>query len=103
MRIGPDCAQPITDGPVAKPFERNGVALAVRELGVVLALTGEVGIDLDHVAHIDDQDERRPTVLLRQRAGIVFRLFLGGTHHPIPAASAASGGAGLDSSCVLGD
>ena len=96
VRVAPDRAQPLADGLVAQTFQRDGIALAVRELGVVLPLAGEVGVDLDHVAHIDHQDEGRPAVLLRQRAGVVLRLPLGGAHHLVPAPRAAGGRAGLE-------
>ena len=87
----------------ADPCQRDGIAVPVRELGVVLPLTGEVGVDLDHVADIDDQDEGRPAVLLRQRAGVILSLLLGGAHHPVPAPRAAGRCAGLDLRRVLGD
>ena len=103
VRVAPDRTQPVADGLVAQACQRDGIALAVRELGVVLPLAGKVGIDLDHVAHIDDQDEGRPAVLLRQRAGVILRLPLGGAHHPVPATRAAGGCAGLDLRGVFGD
>ena len=55
------------------------------------------------MAHIDDEDEGRPAVLLRQRAGVILRLPLGGAHHPVPAPRAAGRCAGLDLRRVLGD
>ena len=99
----PDRAQTVSDGRVAQIFQRNGVAVPIRELGVVLPLAGKVGVDLDHVTHIDYQDEGRPAVLLRQRAGVVLRLPLGGAHHLVPAPRAASGCASLDLGGVLGN
>ena len=103
VRFAPDRAQAVSDGPVAQTLQRNGIAVPIRELGVVLPLAGEVSVDLDHMADIDDEDEGRPAVLLRQRAGVVLRLPLGGAHHPVPAPRAAGRCACLDLRRVLGD
>ena len=103
VRGAPDRAQAVSDGPVAQTFQRDGIAAPIRELGVVLPLAGEVSVDLDHVTDIDDEDEGRPAVLLRQRAGVVLRLPLGGAHHLVPPSCTASGRAGADLGGVLGD
>ena len=65
------------------------------EVGVVLALAGEVGEHLDHVGDVDHQQERRVAVFDRQRAGVVGGLLAGLAHHRVPGAGAALGVAGL--------
>ena len=55
------------------------------------------------MADIDDEDEGRPSVLLRQGAGVTLRLPLGGAHNPVPAIGAAGRGARFDLRGVLGE
>lgn len=71
----------------AQVFEINTKALAVGKLGVVLPLPGEIGIDLDAVADVADEDERRPTMRGRQGAGVFLRLPLGVEHQDVPGAA----------------
>ena len=59
-------------------------ALTIGELRVVLALAGEVGKDLDHVADIADQDKGRPAIACGKAAGVIHRLRLGIEHQGIP-------------------
>ena len=103
LRLGPDRTQAGADSGIAQAVRRNRIAGAVRELGVVLSLAGEVGIDLDDITDIDDQDEGRPTVLFRQGAGVILRLPLGGAHRAVPTSGAAGRRAGLDLRGVLGE
>jgi hypothetical protein len=86
FRGEPDLAQPIANVADAEVFEINAKGLAVRELGVVLALSGKIRIDLDAVADVADQDEGRPAVRGRQRAGVFLRLPLGVEHQHVPGA-----------------
>ena len=53
LRVGPNRPQPGAASGIAQARQRNGIALPVRELGVVLSLAGEVGIDLENMADID--------------------------------------------------
>src|SRR5437868_2953774 len=62
---------------------------------VVLSLAGEIGIDFDDMADIDDEQEGRIAVLDGERSGIVLGLAAGGEHHLVPAARAATGVAEL--------
>ena len=65
LGIGPDRSQAFAHGGIAQVLQIDAVRLAVRELGVVLPLQGEVGVKLDHMANIDDDQKRRPA--LRRR------------------------------------
>ena len=103
MRIGPDRAQPGADFGLAQAGQRNGIAGAVGELGVILPLPGEIGIHLDDIADIDDQNEGRPAMLLGQGAGVILGLLLGLAHGLVPAARTAGRRAGLDLRGVLGE
>jgi hypothetical protein len=61
-RIGPDARQPIANVLPPQILHVDTKGLTIGELRVVLPLAGEVGIDLDHVAHVAHQDERRPAM-----------------------------------------
>ncbi len=65
------------------------IAGAVGELGVALPLAGKVGIGLDHMADIDDDQEGRPAIGARHGAGITVGLIAGAQHGVIPASAAA--------------
>ena len=54
--------QTLADLLVPQVFEVDAEALAVGKLRVVLPLPGKVGIDLDAMADVADQDERRPAM-----------------------------------------
>ena len=78
---------------VAQVFKVDAKGLAVRELGVVLSLSGKIGVDLDAMADIADEDEGRPAMRRRQRAGVFFRLALGVEHQHVPGAIGAASAA----------
>jgi hypothetical protein len=86
QRIGPDQPQALPHLRPAQIVEVDAEGPAVGELDVVAALAGEVGIGLDHVADIADQDERRPPVIGRQGTGIVLGLAAGVQHQHVPGA-----------------
>lgn len=65
--------------------------MSIGKMIVILPQPGEVGVDLDHVADIDDQQEWRVAVIYRQRAGIILRLPPRSDHHLVPALGAAFG------------
>lgn len=60
--IEPDFAQAFAGFLIAQVFKINAEGLAVWELSVVLSLSREVGIDLDAMSDVADEDERRPAV-----------------------------------------
>jgi len=90
FRMEPDFPESLANVVDAKVFEVNSKRLAVRELGVVLALPGRIRVDLDAMPDIADEDERRPAVRGRQRAGLFFRLPLGVEHQHVPGAIRAA-------------
>ncbi len=90
-RIGPDSDQAVPDFWPAQVFEVDTEGLAVGKLGVVLPLPGKVGIDLQHMADVADQDERWPPMIDRQRTGVAFGLAAGVAHQHIPASIGGSG------------
>ncbi len=88
--VVPDRAQALADVLVAQIVEIDAEAVAVRELRVVLALAGEVGIDLDAVADVADEHERRPAVDAGSALGVVLRLLPGVHHQLVPDAVGAA-------------
>ena len=95
VRIGPDGFQPRLNFRIAQIVHADAEALRIGELGVVLPLPRKIGVELDDVTDIDEDDEGRIAVFDRQVAGVVDGLRIGGAHDPIPAARAAPGVAEL--------
>jgi hypothetical protein len=93
LRVEPDRLEPVAHIGLSQVFQIDAKALAVGKLRVVFSLPGEVGIDLDAMADVTDQDERRPAVRGRQRAGIFLGLPLGIKHQHVPGAACASAAA----------
>ena len=91
VRIGPDRAQALLHILFEQILHREAVALPVREMGVVAALPAEIGIDFDDIADIGDENKGRVGVIVWQRTGVIFRLLLGGDHHPVPTFGATLG------------
>ena len=60
-----------------------------------LALPGEVGVEVEAVAHVHDEEEGRAHMLRRQRTDVALRLVLRLRHRLLPTARAAPGGACL--------
>ncbi len=60
----------------------------------MLALEREVGVELDHVADVDDDQERRPALVGRQALGVGLGLLARLAHDPVPLRPAAPAGAG---------
>ena len=58
VRLGPDRAQAILHIRVEEIVHRQAVGLPVGEVRVVAALPGEVRENLDHIANVDNQQER---------------------------------------------
>ena len=86
VRIIPDGAEHGLHFGLCQIIEVDAEGLAVRELGVVAALAGEIGVEFEAVADIADDDEGRPLMIGRQVAGIVFRLLAGVVHQHVPGA-----------------
>jgi hypothetical protein len=87
LRIEPDRLEAVANLRFAQIFKIDTEALPVGKLRVVFSLASEVGIDLDAVADIADEDEGRPAMRRRQRAGIFLRLPLGIDHQDVPGAA----------------
>jgi hypothetical protein len=68
----------------------SSFARSFRVIG--LAEPGKVGIQLDHVADVHHEDERRVAFLGRERADIPFGFALGTLHRRMPPSRAADGG-----------
>src|SRR5262245_39269510 len=90
MRIEPVVLRPVAHSRFTKILKVDAKALTVGKLCVIFTMASEVGIKLDAMAHIADQDERRPTMRRRQRAGILLRLPLGVEHQDVPGAARTS-------------
>nr|WP_293846939.1 hypothetical protein [Sphingopyxis sp.] len=73
-RVGPDRAKAGADIFTPQIVERDAEAGSIGELGVLLTRAAEIGIDIDAVADIGDEQEGRPTVIDRQRLCIAFGL-----------------------------
>jgi hypothetical protein len=92
-RVGPDQAEAFTDLGIAQAVERDAEALCVRELAIVLSGQAEVAIELEAVADIDDDQERRPAVVCRKRLGVALGLTPSALHGDAPVLGAPDGGA----------
>lgn len=94
----PDRPDPLAHRLVAQIVEIDAEPLAVGELNVVFPLSGEVGIELETVSDIADDQEGRPAMRRRQCFGVVLGLAPRMQHHHVPgavcAAPAARGGDG---------
>ena len=91
LRIRPDRGQPRLHVGQQQIVHRQAIPLPIGEMIVILPQPGEIGIDLDDVADIDDQQERRIAVIDGQGAGIILRLAPRGDHHLVPPLGAAAG------------
>ena len=86
VRIEPDQAKPFADFLVAKVFQENAIALPIRELGVVLPLSAEVGVNLEAMADVADDQKWRPALRGRQRFRVILGLPAGAHHQDVPGA-----------------
>src|SRR3546814_3400411 len=78
-----------------RSVEHDPIARTVGKLSVRLSRAGEVGIDLDAVADVRDEQERRPAMLRRKRLGVTLGLGLRLHHRLRPTWRAAPRGAPL--------
>ena len=72
-------------GFVAQVGELDAVRARVGKRRVGCAGAGELGVQLDHVADIDDDQERRAAFGGGQRAGVVLGLAAGAQHRVVEA------------------
>ena len=101
LGVRPDGVEPVAHGLVAQILERDAEAVAVRELGVALPLAGKVSVDLDDMAHIDDQQEGRPAVLLGDGTRVAVSLVAGTKHRILESARAPTPMTELGLRCIL--
>jgi hypothetical protein len=76
--------KPFADFGVAQILQPDAEPRGVGELGVLLPCAREIGIDIDAMANIGDQQEGRPAMIDGQRLGIAFGLSLGLEHRRRP-------------------
>ena len=76
-------AQPLADARVAQVVQRDAVRARVGKGDVGCAAAGELGVELDDVADVDDDQERRPAFGGRQRAGVALGLPAGAQHRVV--------------------
>ena len=84
-RVGPDRAQARADLFLAQLVERDAVAARVGERRVGGAGAAELRIQLDAVAHVHHQQERRAALAGRQRAGVLLGLAACAQHRVVEA------------------
>jgi hypothetical protein len=96
LGVGPDALQPLDHIGIAKVLQTDAEAFAVGEVGIGAARPGEIGIDLEHIADVADDDEGRGRVVSGQAGDIVLGLTPRITHQHIPATFAGGGGSGFN-------
>ena len=90
VRIGPDCRQPRAHIGVAQVLHEDPEALAVRILVVGAPGAGEIRKELQAVAHIAGDDERRRGMVGVQKEYVAFGLLARVLHHHVTGRPAAS-------------
>jgi hypothetical protein len=88
-RLGPYGPQALANFRIAQAVQRDAEALRVRELAVALPGPAEVGVQLEAVADVDDDQKGRPAVLDRERLGVALGLAAGALHCDGPVLVAA--------------
>ena len=91
----PDRTQPVAHGLAVQILQQDAEAAPVREMRVILSLARKVRIDLETIADIADDQERRPAMFRRQVLGIGLGLFARLAHGRDPGIRAAFRRAGL--------
>ena len=86
QRIEPDGAQTLAQRRLAQIGEPDTVRARIGKRRVGGAGAGEFGVQLDDVADIDHDQERRAAFFGRQRAGVAFGLCAGAQHGVVEAA-----------------
>ena len=77
LRVEPELAQARADRLAVHVGQRDAVRVRVGERRVGGAAAAELGVQLDHMIDIADQEEWRPAFGSRQRSGIGFGLAAG--------------------------
>ncbi len=90
-RVEPDAAETLADGGVAEIIEAEAEAARIGISLVGAASLGEVGIDLDAVADIDDEEEGRGRFVGGEVAGVALGLAFGAPHGVVPCRAVADG------------
>ena len=101
-RIEPREAQQVADGGIGEAFERDAVTAGIGERHVSAAGAGELGINLDGVADVDDEEQRRTSLAGGQGAGVLFGLPESAEHGFVPRGGATGGGAALEGFAAVG-
>ena len=85
LRVEPELAQALADRLAVQVGQRDAVRARVGERRVGGAAAAELGVELDHVADIDDDEKRRPPFRSRQRAGVALGLRAGAQERVVEA------------------
>ena len=83
QRVKPQRSQAGTDRFVGQIGKPDTMRARVGERRVGGAGAGKVGVEFDHPPDVDDDQERRPAFLGRQRAGVAFGLATGALHRVV--------------------
>jgi hypothetical protein len=89
--VEPDGAEAVLDFGAGEIGEEYAVVVTVRELGVIFSRQGEIGVEFNTVADVDNDEERRPTFVERNCFGVGLGLIAGGEHGFVPAGCGADG------------
>jgi len=108
VRVEPDGAEALAHLGLAEVVQAEAVRARVGEVEVGFSLLGEVGEELEGVADIDDEQERRGLFGDGQGVGVALGLAAGLDHLAIPGFGAAgdagaAGGVGLEGKLGLLD
>ena len=88
-RVEPDGAELRADRGVAQIGEADAIGAGIGEREVGFALLREVGVELEHVADIDDEEKRRRGLGDGEIARVVLGLAAGLDHRIVPRLGAA--------------
>lgn len=89
VRVSPDQAQAVASLFIPQVVHGDAAAVAIWVLRVALALAGEIGVNLDHMTHVHNQQKRGPAIIARNSTGVAIGLISGAQHGVIPAPCAA--------------
>ena len=91
-RVEPDGAETVADELGFELFEPDAVSEGIGEGNVGLPGARKVGEELDGIADIDHDQERRPAFRGGEGLGVLLGLIAGAEHGLIPSGGAAHGG-----------
>ena len=95
LRLCPDGFEPLDDPVVAQILQADAKALAVGKVGVGAAAAGKVGVNLQHIADVADDDEGRGWMVGGQAEDIVLGLTPRVAHQHVPLALGRGGRGGF--------